>query len=1662
MNTVMQSFKGMVMAVVVACAGAVEAYDYKFDAEGDWTWPSSVEINKGQAYTFWIDGLAKDPYAFLWVDVEGTTSDGDVIWPTYSGEVTSNDGEGNEYTSAYYVLLSEEDWDMVDASKATFKVTVSGGSPSTSFTFHKEAGSSRYFSLFPDQKGDDPGDDPTPVVTVPDGATEAKALSVSPKTVQDLSELSLAGSVSKTLLSGYGNVFYLKSTLTAGLKYAFGFACGTLATCTMYRSGESGTDVFETAKDITDQWQGCDAAYEVIPEKSGTYYFKLQGLSPISFTFYSAGLKARAIKDHYFETVLEFGETVEGTPGHVNNPMSGAYDDIIDDCLLKLPAFTKGATYLFSTEGAEVPLMMVLYNDAGKPVATNRYVAEGNCNVCIGWTATDAKQYYLGICEQLEEDDEPTYTPVQIKIEEVDLEDDEANLDLVPTQAEGSPFDVAGAKVSEACELKGTAWVNTFVIAARKGITYRAKARMAAGGSDNGLTLAVSAYQTVNKKKTVLTTAGSLDPRANVAYLQMTAAANGPIYIDVSVADDAARWGSGAGLAYGPYEVCAVAKGDYGVLKVDMVGASKNLMGWSLMKKDGSKLTGEPVYPAGGSLILEEGDYTLLAQTVKDFATPDKNGFGTYEVNVGEETAVTYEYADKADPVDDQFSGKDGKITYKPTSMTPSAKGVSFVRSLLTNDVADCYSFKATAGAFYKFAFTEKTGAPKIEVFGPDSTSEACEYVIFDDPANAVQICAEKGTYYVRVTHANGSRREHSAYTLCATMANPGQVKFDKTAVSVKDTAGYAEIKVSRTSADGRVRVKYRTEGYQAENDPFYVPAEGVLTWEPKDKAAKAIRVNLIPFAGYDTNKTVNVVLEPFDVKDESFDPDCEFPATFVTDTKTGDEIDTAAITVTASAKKAPGTIAVACETPKKPVVEVTAGAVAVADIPFERIAGSDGSVRVKVEVVKGTAKPGIDYIDPGVSYLTWKDDETQALSLTVNLMSSSDFVETKTFTLKLTAVTKEGQMSYEKVTLAASTVTVNVKNERYAQTFANFLKANAIIGVAAAEKTKGKWFIDNNGAIRNFDAMGTLTFTLTGPGVFVWKLKDEAEQRKTVAYGQKKDNTVVIEPTDILEYYRWEPIPENLVTLWQGVKYEYAVTNGATKLAAGTLPDGLKIEQDKATKNYLVRGTPTKVGYYYAKLGTDEINYEVKAAGTAFGTFNGLAKTFDTEDGLRSLASVTFTAAAGKLSAKVTVGGKSLTFADTGYASVASDGSDGLPPTFMAELPYAQKIGKETVTNWLSCLVPATSETNVLARIQPVAVQLQMAKLAQEDGKTYDDDVWFDGTLCRDNSKLTDWVGEAAAFAGYYTIGLVNPNAIPGEPRGNGYLTLTVDDKGKVKVSGMLADGTTVSASAVACLQADGDDRLMRVPLYAFKAKGYVFGGWLELSLADGEDTPVVSCRLADSELSWKSDLAAATRDGLYGYALTLHPVGGWYDTTENLRRAYLLCAISVSLPTWDDDVEELASALPEGYDFVAAAAPMGETVTIAGETGKETLSVDKQTMVKDGSTYDWTNSVNAANVKLTFKRTTGIVNGTFDLWCEGENAKGIDDAKKLYTGLKHNGILLLNRLDDGFLDDATWTTGFYLAPQTITEVDDHNKKTTRKWTGSYRFEFKATPVPR
>lgn len=1670
----------LALATFVPSVAWAEKISKYTDSDGleEWYWTKTVKVSRGSAHTFWITGLTENTAI---TDIElfyVYKEDGETMEDSFGSESTEVENSSGGFDK--YVLMTADEWEWVDESKKSITITVkvSGWEPDEdqssadiSFTFGHSDGD-----------GDYPGEVEPPEPPAPKGSQD-NPQSITLKEVANPS--TEATMTDCPLADDLGGTYYIKtSNLVAGHKYFFGIDNGSDMTIAQSVGGEN---LFkdETCSKEYEGFSACVEAYSFVAPENGSYWITVKVTE--DFTFYSAAMPARTPDKHDFTELAVGAKSEVFVPGYLNDPESGAYDEVVDQKLFRVTGYKKGDNIVFRTKDAAADLLMRLYDKSGNILVESKRMGDDSQDVQVVWTATAnyaaSSAVYLGVCQQLEDGEEPTSGPVTVSAQTVALSNYVTPLAVVPDRSARSPIDADGAEPSEERTLSATEWVNSFVIAARAGIKYRVKAICE---NPNGLTLGANAYTLSGTSKKSLSAkaglSGSLDPSVG-RWLEFTAEAHGNVYIDVFVEDGA--YGSGTGLEYGPYTVCASAAGEsLGILTAPMKGAPQGDMGWKIISGPGITASKEVFYAAGTSAILPAGEYTLVAKEVKGFAKPDAKGYTTARVDAGTTPAEAeeYKYTDTADPLDDSPDAKAKHPTlnkaYAPTKLAPTAtKPAVADRTLWTDDSADWYTLTAAAGSVYRFSFAEKTGAPKMAVYGPDNWTNECTYTTFKDPEEMLQVSASaKGTYYVKVFHADEGAPEDSSYTLSASVATPGVIKLAKTAISVKDTAGYADVSVSRTGKDGVVRVKFATSGSQTSaEDAYYYPTNGVLTWAAGDNKAKTVRVRIVPNSGWDTNKTVNVVFSTFSDEDETFDAANEFVPGFETDKKTGLPLDTAAITITPTAKKAPGTIQVAdCATPKKPILSVTAGETL--EIPFERIGGSDGIVGVKVETVKGTAnKSGEVDFTPVTTELVWQEGETDAKVVSVSTKKvAGDYTAVKTFTLKLTALTstKNDKVQYDKPTLASSSVTVNIVNDKFAEAFDAYAKTvtDAKDGYTVKAGKKETWVVLADGSFYAPNK-GDLAFTFKTTGTFRYKV-DGGEEQTFVA--TSKNKSLAIKGAASFEIVGYE-LDGEPVALRQGVKYEASFGNEGTVKAAN-LPGGLKLAQDKVTKEWIVAGVPSKAGIFQAvytttvgKTPNDKtVCYTVAAQGTSAGTFNGLATTFDATNGVPTLASVTITAAVGgKLSAKVAIAGKSYTFADTGYSYVTGDPEDPDVPAYVtAELALVQKVGSgkdaATVTNWLYYTVMDVPETDTEGWRSEGEVEIQMAALPDSKGSGFQEDVWYFGKVCRDNSKSgkdgkAAWEVAMAAHAGYYTVALVAPDAMPGEPRGTGYMTMTLDAKGKAKLAGKLADGTAYSGSATAALVGEEDSPSVRVPLFAQKGTS-VFGGWLSIK-ADEYGVPVATIDSPDTDLVWKNDDPASTRDGEEGFALYLYPVGGWYDTVSSLQRFYLERDLFVDLPDGEDALYEIMDALALTGDYAFVAQPSGQTVDLLGNN----LSVEKQALVKDASKKfnDWAASVNASNVKLTFKRATGIVSGTFDLWYEGTNAKGAFEQKSV-SGLKHEGVLVLSRGDDGYLEDEVLSSGYFLAPQEFKYKDAKGKDQKRKWNGSYRFDINAVHVDR
>lgn len=427
--------------------------------------------------------------------------------------------------------------------------------------------------------------------------------------------------------------------------------------------------------------------------------------------------------------------------------------------------------------------------------------------------------------------------------------------------------------------------------------------------------------------------------------------------------------------------------------------------------------------------------------------------------------------------------------------------------------------------------------------------------------------------------------------------------------------------------------------------------------------------------------------------------------------------------------------------------------------------------------------------------------------------------------------------------------------------------------------------------------------------------------------------------------------------------------------------------------------------------------------------------------NGLPKLASLTFTASTATpsaLSAKVQLGGKAYTFSAKGW-----DFEDGGLSEKVFTL--AQRVNGVTYTNTLTVTLPtgATAKAGDWLKLGGEA-ELVM-NVPDANGKGVQEDIRYLGSLFRQNAKIQDYFTAVTNFTGYYTVALA-PDAWVGSgvPAGNGYLTLTLDNKGTAKVAGQLADATKVSLSVPACAilpdEGSANGYALAVPLYLAKAP-YCFGGELRL-FAQADGKVVVD---ASRTLAWYNDNKALTYFNEDGFQIELTPVGGWYDQVVNLQAYYLKHALEVETA---DLTEFPTEGIASGFEISTEADPNGLAVTVLGDV----FSTAKKTALKNGKLTDLAASTNICNVQVKLARATGLVTGSFSVWSETPDGA----QQKEVAGLKHNGVLLLSRDAHAPMSDEILSAGFFTQAVTVVDEDpDTGKKTNRKWNFSAPFNI-------
>ena len=437
--------------------------------------------------------------------------------------------------------------------------------------------------------------------------------------------------------------------------------------------------------------------------------------------------------------------------------------------------------------------------------------------------------------------------------------------------------------------------------------------------------------------------------------------------------------------------------------------------------------------------------------------------------------------------------------------------------------------------------------------------------------------------------------------------------------------------------------------------------------------------------------------------------------------------------------------------------------------------------------------------------------------------------------------------------------------------------------------------------------------------------------------------------------------------------------------------------------------------------------------------------------NGLPQLASLTLTAStarpAAALSAKVALAGKTYTFAAKGWDDESETAATKV-------FTLVQKVANVTYTNTLTVVLANGTTTNGVDWLQAGGSAELVMNVPDANAKGVQSNIVYTGALYRNNAKIQDYLDVITNFTGYYTVALASGATVAdGVPAGTGYLTLTVDNKGTVKVAGALADGVTkpslsVPACAVKPDAASANGYALHIPLFFVKAP-QVLGGELRLVSVPAENLPSGATAQivvdAASPLVWNNDNASATYDGTSGFRFAPVPCGGWYDTVFNLQTYYLDSALSVGTA---GVLEFPSEALPAGYQYATAAEPNGFALAFTGDT----LTYDKKVLVKRGALVDLDASTNVCNVAVKLVRATGLYSGTCSLW--SENAAGT--AQKEITGLKHAGVLVLSRDAAAPLPPNVLGAGFVTQAVKVPSVNPVTKApTTRAWTFSVPFNI-------
>ena len=510
---------------------------------------------------------------------------------------------------------------------------------------------------------------------------------------------------------------------------------------------------------------------------------------------------------------------------------------------------------------------------------------------------------------------------------------------------------------------------------------------------------------------------------------------------------------------------------------------------------------------------------------------PDFNG-GAYDTtNTTAAVALQIEQILQADPEDEADNYWQGATPLDVSEECEDDLVDYGCRTLSPRDTADWYKFESPRNRIWTFEVSPgdcgATNNVSIAIYTDPTKSAALSQTVYlanGISTNISYTTPSSGTYYVRMSRPSGSASVVQGYHLSyGYSVIPANISFEKTAVSVANTAGSVTLKVNITKAElaEEVKVDYETEDITAVAGTDYVGTTGTLTWAAGEpKVAKTITVPTLTPTAWSAAKTFKVSL--------SAERHCSI-----------EELSTCTVTLTTTPRK-PGKLAFAAGTPK--AVTLAEGT----NMTFQvtRQGGADGVVTGRVDVVQGGTATAL-------ATLVWASSDDAPQTFDFGFPAEAGYQPDRTVTLRLAA-------SGGATLGSPSSVNVTRRDGLVSQSLADYSAANKAWGL----KATGAWFYGHlEGGTEEWlrtdplsgNATAELSGTWTGPGALVFTCQREVGAEMTLLVN---GSAVTNDFTDGVE--SWVALPSGKQTVaWRVTGPADAVgavaISGFTPLAQAT-----------------------------------------------------------------------------------------------------------------------------------------------------------------------------------------------------------------------------------------------------------------------------------------------------------------------------------------------------------------------------------------------------------------------------------------------------------------------------------------------------------------------------